>query len=302
MRSIVLSDDNAMTNRIIVVRLAGGLGNQLFQFAAAVQLADWQSIPNSCIYLDTTFISKYETPRKFEIGFIVEAFPGINIRPPDSILASWASRFRLARLINFRIRGLELIGSYAYLSAIKGASSSRVQCLDGYFQHPDLVFKREHIAQIHMKLRSSGAFNEQFRECSVRRTGLHIRRGDFISSKNASQVFRIIPLEYYKLALNRLPDNQKVFVFSDDPIISKQLSEELNGTDVASLRLTLQQEFCLLMNCDDYIIANSTFSWWAAVLGKSGEGKVISPGKWYLREDAEDFNPLNLPDFEVVDV
>ncbi len=68
------------------------------------------------------------------------------------------------------------------------------------------------------------------------------------------------------------------------------------------MSLTLEQEFCLLMSSDHHVIANSTFSWWAAYLGTKPGGKVISPQNWYHDQLRSQANPLLLQHFHLIDV
>ena len=104
---------------------------------------------------------------------------------------------------------------------------------------------------------------------------LHIRRGDFLRN---SANHHNLGLDYYEKALKYFP-NRNVIVFSDDPEWCKE--QELFSDD----RFLIAEgnsnyvDMCLMSQCDDFIIANSTFSWWGAWLANCG--KVIAPKKWF---------------------
>ena len=103
---------------------------------------------------------------------------------------------------------------------------------------------------------------------------LHIRRTDYISNPNHP----IQPLEYYEKALRKLPD-VPVIIFSDDPKwCHEQEMFEDDDRFVVSDNDT-DFDLCLMTKCKYHIIANSSFSWWGAWLGKSE--KVIAPKNWF---------------------
>ena len=115
---------------------------------------------------------------------------------------------------------------------------------------------------------------------------LHIRRGDFVwNNKNHPP----LSLDYYKSALELFDSDREVIIFSDDTEWCKE--QELFEDDRFAVAEGGDQfyDLCLMSMCDDFIIANSTFSWWGAWLGN--RGKVIAPKKWFgetLGHDTKD--------------
>lgn len=285
-----------------ILRLAGGLGNQLFQLAAAVSLAQRQSFPLSNILIDTRFLTSYEAKRRYEIGFISKLFPGVQVAPQLPLLASMASRFRLAKILDKKLGSFDLISSVAHLNAVCASrNTASTFILDGYFQHPDILFSEEDRNRIRTALIAvKGSLIDQVKNGALT-IGIHIRRGDYVTSKSASKVFRNIPMEYYDTALQQLRRDQTVLVFSDDRDLSATYATKVGGIDVRQFNLSLEDEFCLLMMCDDHIIANSTFSWWAAFFGHKLGGRVIAPRNWYHDKFRSQGNPLLLPHFELID-
>jgi hypothetical protein len=104
---------------------------------------------------------------------------------------------------------------------------------------------------------------------------LHIRRGDYVINPNHP----VQPIEYYKKALELLPSDLPILVFSDDFKWCKD--EEFFDDDrfLISTDSSVDVDLCLMSLCDYHIIANSSFSWWGSWLAKSK--KTIAPKNWF---------------------
>jgi len=105
---------------------------------------------------------------------------------------------------------------------------------------------------------------------------LHVRRTDYVSN---SANHPPCTLEYYEEALKQFGDDRNVIVFSDDPVWCSE--QELFSDDrfMISENDDNRVDLCLMTLCDDFIIANSSYSWWGAWL--AAEGKVIAPQRWF---------------------
>jgi hypothetical protein len=124
--------------------------------------------------------------------------------------------------------------------------------------------------------------------------GLHVRRGDFVTLSDAAQVHGLCSIEYYRRAIDivrsRFSDCQ-FLVFSDDPEWARaELPPDPSAVFVTGNDLCPEQDLALMSACKHHIIANSSFSWWAAWLGYSPEQLVIAPDPWYAspKLDARD--------------
>lgn len=287
----------------VELRLAGGLGNQLFQFSAALSLAKSFDNSNHAFHIDTRFLSSYEAKHEYLIGFFAKYFSGIVGQSNYNWSASIASQLRLARVLDSRIGSFELISSIKHLQkACVQPKYAKCYVLDGYFQHPDILFNERERCTIRNSLTSEKIELIHGVKKDKRCTGVHVRRGDYVSSSAASKVFKTISIDYYHQALKNLPEDNQIIVFSDDRELSANFAASVGGVDARQLDLTLEDEFCLLMSCDDYIIANSTFSWWAAYLGYQTGSRVISPSAWYMSNSRNATNPLILPYFQLIEV
>lgn len=107
---------------------------------------------------------------------------------------------------------------------------------------------------------------------------LHVRRTDYLT--NSENHFNL-PLTYYEAALKHFDDNRNVIVFSDDPEWCKE--QELFSDDrfLISENADNRVDLCLMTLCDDFIIANSSYSWWGAWLSSNKNKKVIAPVQWF---------------------
>jgi hypothetical protein len=285
----------------IVVRLAGGFGNQLFQFAAALRACTVLNLNTESINIDIRFLDCYESRHHFELDFLKDVFPGFQVAPPLSMVQSFASKFRLAKLFKLKIWSHFFISTTDQILLLNSEDKIDLIVLDGYFQSSCIL-----LSDIHRKLLRGHLIDSGFRHRDKligenMAIAMHIRRGDYVTSKTASKVFRTIPIDYYRAALSLAPKNRKILIFSDDPLLSAEFAKEFRGIDIRSYNLSLTEEFCLFMSCDDYIIANSTFSWWAAYLGYSENKSFFSPKRWYIDPDRNDSNSLLLPYFKLID-
>lgn len=283
-------------NQNIIIRLAGGMGNQLFQYAAALKLRT-SAAKESLISIDTTCLSTYESKRIFQIGFITKHHKKINIMNNLNSFSVIMSRLRLPRILDQRVGSFEFISSVYHLKRSCTSSPARLYILDGYFQDPSLLFdEKDRINLRDSLLREVGKKIKSFSE-GIPLLAVHIRRGDYVSSHDASKVFNIVPLSYYREALNLLTKKYKILIFSDDSILSSQFAMEVGGIDVNTLGLGLTDQFCLYMSCEDYIISNSTFSWWASYLGRRSNSVIVAPYNWYRDPIMSRNNKLILPYF-----
>jgi|TARA_B100000242_G_C42953420_1_gene442129 hypothetical protein len=122
--------------------------------------------------------------------------------------------------------------------------------------------------------------------------GLHIRRKDYLTNPN----HHFVGIDYYEKALSMFPDSTNVLVFSDDSEWCHQQKLFEDDRFMISDNDSGYVDMCLMSMCTDFIIANSSFSWWAAWLGN--KGKVVAPSNWF--PDDKDTSDLYCPDWEVI--
>lgn len=271
----------------LIVRLKGGLGNQLFSYAAGYSIADSNSYE---LVLDTQSGFVYDSI--YQRHFALDSF-NINCRH-----ASWKERLipldRVRRRLKKHFNHKKELSKRSYIveanqdfdPAIKAISlEKQVVYLDGlwqnfqYFEDYELAIKKNLTFNI-----SPNEQNIKFSEwmCLNHIAVLHLR---FFSSHQQSNKSEDVSLNYYKRAIQYLNENAKVSsfaVFTDDVLAAENFLEDLKGN---FFLVDWNQgsgdeifDLWLMTQGSHFILANSTFSWWAAWLSKKAqEGLIIYP-------------------------
>ena len=151
--------------------------------------------------------------------------------------------------------------------------------LRGYFQ------TEKYFKHIEKEIRSDFTFKDEILnpckemiESVENPIALHVRRGDYI--KNAENHFNL-PIEYYDAALSKFDDDRNVIVFSDDPLWCHDEGIFVDDRFIISENEDNRVDLCLMSLCDDFIIANSSYSWWGAWLSTNKDKTVIAPSQWF---------------------
>ena len=246
----------------------GQLGNQMFQYAATKGVASKLKVP-------------FMIPNHREIFD-----DGIGNR--YTILLYNAFKLTSATLLGtFRTENYVQENGFIFNKDLFKMDKTQNYSLYGFFQ------TEKYFKHIEKEIRKDFAFKDEIQEeCSdlikqfTNPIALHIRRGDFIWN-NAHHP--PLSLDYYKSALELFDSDREVIIFSDDTEWCKE--QELFADDRFAIAEGGDQfyDICLMSMCDDFIIANSTFSWWGAWL--ANRGKVVAPKQWFgeaLDHDTKD--------------
>ena len=151
--------------------------------------------------------------------------------------------------------------------------------LQGYFQ------TEKYFKHIESEIREDFAFKDEVLspckemiESVENPIALHIRRGDYVINSDNHPVCSI---EYYKAALDHFDSDRNVIVFSDDPMWCHDEGTFADDRFIISENEDNRVDLCLMSLCNDFIIANSSFSWWGAWLSLNKSKKVIAPAQWF---------------------
>lgn len=256
---------------MIIVRVYGGLGNQLFQYAFGIFL---QEKFNQKIYFDFSFYKSnfHRAPS------ILKIINNIN-QSPESLSNSFVKfkSFRINRLYN-RIFNKNY---YSNHSAGFLPNPNENYFFDGYWQNKK-YFKNE------IELKKPGLSNKANNYLkqiikSKSSLSIHVRRTDYLTKKN-QKIFKILDEQYYCSALELIKNlgviNSDIFVFSDDiKWVDDNLKLSQNFTLVENTNEI--DDLFLMSTCNHNIIANSTFSWWGAYLNSNKNKIVVGPKNWY---------------------
>jgi hypothetical protein len=142
-----------------------------------------------------------------------------------------------------------------------------------YFQHCKNVVKSE----FKFKEDTTQKVNEFIKNYKNNKlVSIHVRRGDYLVNPH---IHPQPSLEYYNNSIEMLNDENTIFVFTSDDI--NWCKENFKNKNIIYSEGNLIFDMCLTSLCDDHIIANSTFSWWGAWLGKNPNKKIICPKVWF---------------------
>jgi hypothetical protein len=266
---LLLSDKatSGLLEPIIVPRLSGGLGNQMFQIAAAYALA---------LRVNSKLAINYD--RHFSTG---------QGNPPSKYRDTLFKRIEATDIWPAPVYQYH---EYRYFPVFP----ARHLQLDGYFQ------SGKYFSDYRLEVRDLFEFPKQtlnevllYLGADTRPTvGLHVRLGDYLSDRYKCSLSVCNPY-YYQTAYRRFPKDKFRFILcSDDPEAAKQ---RLGDPDLEIFRGSDEvAEMALLSQCNNLIISNSSFSWWSSFLGVKKE-TVIAPSYWFLKKsrmyDGDMFEP-----------
>ena len=288
---------------MIIVQITGGLGNQLFMYAAGRRLSLHHGTP---LKLDVTPFRTYAARNylldRFHIAQdfatpeeIASIQAGIDPqRAFGTIRALFARRPQADARHLFRA-GDELAGTY--LPEI--LRTPRDVYLQGYWQSEQYFQAIEQTIRDDLRLPAepAGANLAMAAQIGgVDAVSLHVRRGDYASNPQLGSLLGVLPLDYYQRAAERIAATVKAahfFVFSDDPDWAKgNLRIPFPATFVAHNGPDAPQEDLRLMAlCRHHVTANSSLSWWGAWLCTHAAKTVISPARWFLKTPMPDIAP-----------
>ncbi len=271
---------------MIIIKLTGGLGNQMFQYAIGLVCAETNP---GRVKLD---ISGYEhkakhtpdTLRQFDLGAFKISIPiatkeeVVSVKYPFGIISK-GYRFIIKKV--FRKHYTDY-----HPEIFKNLSENTY--IDGFFQ------SEKNFLSVVPKIIKEFTLKEQFIDqktsqftLSMNQTNsisVHIRRGDVANNPKTNKYHGLCPISYYEQAiefvLQRVADPH-FYIFSDDiEWVRSNLKIPLAHTFVSGNGLISQQEMYLMGKCKHNIIANSSFSWWGAWLNQNPDKIVIAPKKW----------------------
>jgi hypothetical protein len=281
---------------MIITRLIGGLGNQLYQYSLGRHL----SLKNNCdLLIDAFGFNNMNQSRKLELSNFA-----IDLKHCER------------NQLPYRKRDLS---KKSYLNPIKDFCFSKFKVIDEkkFEFDPSILEQKGHIyldgywqtekyfKPISNKLRADLKFRTNLTGKNTEISALiknsnsisvHIRRGDYVTNEKNKNFYEQQPLSYFEKAIDiiaSLESEPYYFIFSDDPKWAKDNIK----TPYRKLFVegnTTCDDLHLMTLCKHNIIANSTYSWWGAYLGDHGGKRVICPKRWFTsiaEKDTKDLIP-----------
>lgn len=272
---------------IIVVRIVGGLGNQMFQYACGRALAVRSG---ARLLLDISAFERYKLH-----GFGLDGFETIKERAPFRLCTGSALHAVIKKAGVGTARLLSLQG-FHYISENDDLSTQsqlfgacRKAYIDGYWQCEDYFRDVADLIRSEFRLRTMAVPEPRVPRNGRTRVSLHIRRGDYVNNVQTNAIHGVLSIDYYEYAISfiekHIGSDFELIVFSDDIEWARQnLASKQPMTFVPGSKRLPHTDLHMMAACDHHIIANSSFSWWGAWLNPSPVKTVIAPKRWFMTE------------------
>ena len=265
---------------MVIVRMVGGVGNQLFCYAYAKSLQ--QKGYDVKIDISTFKFNKIDSYEfdKYNIDIPISTQKENEILFNNSSLSKILKRFGID--ISNKVREKSLLFDESLLRINDNSY------VDGYFQNEKYFYDiREIILEQISINRPLSNFTKSIQKKinSLNNTcSIHVRRGDMANDINV-KIHGVCSVEYYNNAIEFLKNKLgevNYFIFSDDFEWCRSNLKIDNAIFVESDEHRIAHEDIYLMSlCDHNIIANSTFSWWGAWLNDNESQISIAPMEWF---------------------
>lgn len=278
------------TAHLFIIKMSGGLGNQMFQYALYRQLlaqgkpakiddvTEYQGIGVREKHLRQAFGITYEKCTREELVALTDAYMDI-----------WS---RIRRKITGRKTRSYMEHQFNYDEAV---FQQEAAYFEGCWQTEKYFsgIKRELLEAFTFRCEiddNNRRFLEQIQ--TTESVSIHIRRGDYLTGAVQNLYGNICTDEYYERAMKRIQERVPdvfYYVFTNDiPWAKKHLQGEQYAIVDCNDESTGYLDMMLMSHCKHNIIANSSFSWWAAWLNRNPEKIVIAPDRWLNGKDCSD--------------
>jgi hypothetical protein len=269
----------------------GGLGNQMFQYAAGRRLA---AIHNTVLKLDVSDFKNYNLHdyglSAFNIKESIATQEEIQFfkEPEASSLKK-----KIKKLLGCPNKlGITHIRENQYHFAPEILTMPDSVYLDGYWQSEKYfsdisdIIRNEFTVKL-PQVDKNLTLAQQITSCES--VSLHVRRGDYITDEKTNTIHGTCDLGYYARCIEHL--DHKIhhpcfFIFSDDPEWAEKNLRITHPSTFVSHNGSKKnyEDLRLMSQCRHHIIANSSFSWWGAWLNRYPDKLVLSPSRWFKEE------------------
>lgn len=281
---------------MIIVQLTGGLGNQMFQYALGRSL----SITQQCtLKLDLSWYREYDKiedtndPNKATRREYLLKYFNISGR----ILPSWylnaIRKISLIRKYHPKVARIIPNQLFDYNVLVENDFSwtniknQTYYFATGYWQQSLYFEKYQDVIDNDFRLKNPlSIINQKYYQqiLSTNSVAIHIRRGDLISKPSGSELQPTCTLEYFYSGITTISKKVKdlsLFIFSDDMEWCKNHFKNQYPIIFVDSVGQDHEHFYLMTQCKYQVIANSTYSWWAAWLNQYPDKIIIAPKNWY---------------------
>ncbi len=285
---------------MIIVKLKGGLGNQMFQYAFGRNLS---ILKNVKLKID---IEEYNRHRLREysldcFNIFADIASAQDLKKVDvdySIINKIYKKIIKRKSNKHLIENIEMEG--IFYSEIFDIEDDIY--LDGYWQNEGYFKNIEPIIKKDFSFKTPpSGLNKDYLERikNSNSVSVHIRRGDYVNNHQTLKVHGLLDLSYYNKTISIIRNkikNPVFFAFSDDIDWAKK-NLDIDGSIIFVNHNNEQNAFedlRLMINCKHNIIANSSFSWWGAWLNDNQNKVIIAPRQWFSKEEMKKRKSFNI--------
>jgi hypothetical protein len=286
---------------MIIANLIGGLGNQMFQYAAgrAISLEH-----ETALRLDVSGYKKYKLHQGFELQRIFNCPAEAVCEKDMQSVLGWQSVASARKLLSrqsmawLRSKAFVIEPHFQYWYGIKSVPKDCY--LAGYWQ------SEKYFSAAETQIREDFSFKSplQNKNAEIAQTilhcnavSLHVRRGDYVTNPQTTATHGLCTLDYYRQSIQYVAERVQqpnFFIFSDDIAWARDnlnIPHQCQYVDFNKGEESYN-DMRLMSMCNHHIIANSSFSWWGAWLNPRSDKVVIAPRKWFANQtDASDLLP-----------
>jgi len=275
---------------MIVSRIIGGLGNQMYQYAAGRAIS---LVRDTSLRLDISGFADYGLHQGFELQRVFGCPAEIASEAHVRGILGWQFSPGIRRVMTrssmaaFRRKGFIVEPHFLYWPGIKKVA--RDCYLVGYWQSEKYFQDAASVIRADFTFKSplanrNAELAEQIGQANA--VSLHVRRGDYAKNPKTNATHGLCSLDYYQAAIQYVTDRVEqpyFFIFSDDIAWVKdnlkmdfpcQYVDHNQGAESYN-------DMRLMSLCQHHIIANSSFSWWGAWLNPRPEKIVVAPQRWF---------------------
>lgn len=275
---------------MIIMNLLGGLGNQMFQYAAGRALSIQLNQP---LRLDVSGFTNYRLHHGFELSRLFTGPMEVATSADMQRVLGWrtASSFRrlLLRKELAAFRGKQFVVEPHFqfwngmLQVPPNAYLTGYWQSEKYFKDIEHSIRADFVFKLPMSEKNQ-AIAVEIEQCNS--VSLHVRRGDYVQNANELSVHALCSIDYYRMAIQQIAERVQqpvFFIFSDDIAWVKnnlKIDSPCQFVD-HNHGIESYNDMRLMSMCLHHIIANSSFSWWGAWLAQNSDQNVFYPKNWF---------------------
>ena len=278
----------------------GGLGNQMFEYAAGLAVAErhrtvlkvdvgWYGADMSLDAINRYNMHCLNVPVQFATANEIARMKG-GLTRQEKLVCALAKSLRLPRLVSLfdKPGDVHFQKQWTYYPEFEEVPNERY--LYGNFQSEKFFSPVAPLIRRQFTLRYPPTPEVEALAARIKSgpsVAVHFRRGDYLTNAENARVMGIVGHDYYNRAIEllraRMPSDTTYYFFSDEiELVQKEYRPTVPAVFVNIFQSgNFYDKIRLMGLCEHNIIANSTFSWWAAWLNANPDKTVIAPRRWF---------------------